>query len=194
MTQRSYLWPAVIGIAVLQSAVLGWMVYGRISLLKSGREMTVDVIPVDPRDFFRGDYVILGYPFTSTGDVMLPGGTHKGDRIYATIKPDTAADGGAKWSLVTVTSSYPDKVEAGNMVLKGVARYVSWRQNKSEPAPGQVAYGIESYFVPEGTGRVLETQIRDKKIQAVLAVGPDGDTAIKALLVDGKRVHQEPTL
>jgi uncharacterized membrane-anchored protein len=190
MIQRTYLWPTVIAVALIQSAVLAWMVYGRVSLLKTGREMTVNVIPVDPRDFFRGDYVILGYDFTNTGDVMLPSGTRQGDRIYATVKPE----GGSKWSLVSIAAKYPDKTDAGSMVLKGVARYVSRGSDPSSPSPGRVSYGIESYFVPEGTGRVLETQIRDKKIEAVLAVGSDGETAIKALLVDGKRVHEEPVL
>ena len=111
--QKSYLWPAAIAVALIQTAVLGWMVYGRISLLKTGREMTVEVIPVDPRDFFRGDYVILGYPFTSTGELKLPVGTRKGDSLYATLKPD----GASKWSLVSVAAAYPDKVDTGNIVL-----------------------------------------------------------------------------
>jgi uncharacterized membrane-anchored protein len=55
-------------------------------------------------------------------------------------------------------------------------------------------YGIESYFVPEGTGRPLEQQVRDKKISAVLAVGRSGDVAIKALVIDGQRLAEEPPL
>ena len=46
--------------------------------------------------------------------------------------------------------------------------------------------------MPEGTGRDLEQKVRDKKISAVLAVGGSGDVAIKALVVDGQRIHQEP--
>jgi uncharacterized membrane-anchored protein len=188
--ERSNVWPAVIATGLILSAALGWMVYGRVSLLKTGQELRVEVIPVDPRDFFRGDYVVLGYPFTTTADLLMPGGTRQGDSVYSTIKPD----GGSKWSLVQVTASYPEKIEPGHRVLKGVARYVSWRAKKSEPAPGQIAYGIESYFVPEGTGGSIETQIRDKKIEVVLAVAATGETAIKALLIDGKRVHEEPIL
>jgi uncharacterized membrane-anchored protein len=186
------IWIGAVAVALILSAALAWMVYGRVSLLKTGREMTVEVIPVDPRDFFRGDYVILGYTFTTTGDVMLPAGTKMGDRIYATLKPE----GGSKWSLLKVSANYPDRVEAEHRVLRGVARFVSRGRSVSdtEPTPGRVAYGIESYFVPEGTGRELETKILEKKIEVVLAVAENGESAIKALLVDGKRVHEEPIL
>jgi uncharacterized membrane-anchored protein len=76
-------------------------------------------------------------------------------------------------------------------VVKGIVSYVSAPVDSALPK-AQVRYAIESYFVPEGTGKVLEEKVRDKKISAVLAVGSSGDVAIKALVVDGERVHQEP--
>ena len=59
---------------------------------------------------------------------------------------------------------------------------------------GNVHYGIESYFVPEGTGKDLEKMVADKKIAAVIAVGANGKAAIKALMIDGQRVVEEPLL
>ncbi len=59
---------------------------------------------------------------------------------------------------------------------------------------GRIRYGIESYFVPEGTGGELEQLVRDKKIRAVLAVASDGTAAIKALEVEGKRIHEQAPL
>jgi uncharacterized membrane-anchored protein len=79
-------------------------------------------------------------------------------------------------------------------VLKGVVNYVSTPATESELPKASIRYGIESYFVPEGTGLELEKQVRDKKIATVLAVGENGDVAIKALMVDGKRIAQEPLL
>ena len=48
-------------VALAQTAVLAGMVADRVRLLKSGREITLPIVPVDPRDFFRGEYVRLGY-------------------------------------------------------------------------------------------------------------------------------------
>ena len=52
-------------VAALQSLVLLWMVWDRVSLLANGREIKAAVVPVDPRDVFRGDYVTLGYGFNT---------------------------------------------------------------------------------------------------------------------------------
>ncbi len=48
----------------------------------------------------------------------------------------------------------------------------------------EVEYGIESYFVPEGTGRMIE-QARDVKVR--VAIDSSGNSVIKHLLVDGER-------
>ena len=60
-TTRRNLWIAIAVVALGQAAVLGWMIWDRASLLANGREVVLEVIPVDPRSLFRGDYVILGY-------------------------------------------------------------------------------------------------------------------------------------
>jgi uncharacterized membrane-anchored protein len=54
-------------------------------------------------------------------------------------------------------------------------------------------YGVETYFVPEGTGRALESKVRDHKIEAIVAVGADGQAALKGLVIDGER-HVDPPL
>lgn len=179
-------WIAAGIVAAVQSAALLWMAGDRIALLKSGREMLVEVIPVDPRDLFRGDYVILGYNFSGTGDMALPAGTKRGDRVFATLKLSE----GSKWDLVNVATRYPDQIQAGEAVLNGIASDV-WHNAEKKIDYGRIRYGIETYFVPEGTGRAIENMVRDKKIEAVLAVGSSGQAAIKALVIDGKRIHEE---
>jgi uncharacterized membrane-anchored protein len=182
-------WVAVSAVALLQTAALAYMVFDRMSLLAHGREIVADVIPVDPRDLFRGDYVILGYSF-GRGEVPVPAGTIQGDKVYVTLKPA----GPGQWEPVSAQSSYPSETPgADNVVLKGFVNYVS-QPGPNEPPKASVRYGIESYFVPEGTGLELEKKVQEKKIQAVLAVGSTGAVAIKALVVDGERIHQEPLL
>ena len=48
------------------------MVYDRVRVLRQGSEVTLQTRPVDPRDFLRGDYVVLNYEITN-----LPAGALK---------------------------------------------------------------------------------------------------------------------
>lgn len=181
-------WIAVALVALIQTAVLASIIYGRVALLKDGREIVVEVIPVDPRDFFRGDYVILGYAFNPQGSVPVPPETQNGDTVYVTLKPT----GAEKWEVASTSHTLVTPSDPAEVVLKGIVNSVYVRS--AEPTTGSIRFGIESYFVPEGTGRELEKKVLEKKISAVLAVGSSGEVAIKALVVDGERVVEEPWL
>jgi uncharacterized membrane-anchored protein len=49
---------------------------------------------------------------------------------------------------------------------------------------GSMKFGIESYYVQEGTGRVYEQAIRDRKLSAELAVSPSGQAALRGLRIE----------
>jgi uncharacterized membrane-anchored protein len=191
MAEKRWLWPLLAFVAVVQSAALFKIVYDRDRLLKSGREVTVAVQPLDPRDIFRGDYVTLGYDFSI---LHVPGKAEEqsapeflpGSDAYVTLTP--VSDN--HWSVSSVTPAFPKDVAPSDLVLK--ARIKSaWRPQDKSDTTLNVRYGIEAYFVPEGTGRALESKVREHAIQAVLAVGRDGTAALKGLVVDGER-HVDP--
>ena len=46
-------------LALVQTGVLAGMVWNRTWLLATGREIVLPIVPVDPRDLFRGEYVEL---------------------------------------------------------------------------------------------------------------------------------------
>ena len=77
-------------------------------------------------------------------------------------------------------------------MLKGRV-LTSWKSENPASTTLSVRYGIEQYFVPEGTGRALEAKVRDHKIKAIVAVSSDGTSALKGLVVDGER-HEDPPL
>lgn len=181
-------WLAVGLVALLQTAALATMVSGRVALLASGREIVAEVIPVDPRDLFRGDYVVLGYTFSRT-DVPVSDGLRRGDRVYVTLR-ETAP---ATWEVVKASAAYGEPTDAADVVLKGIVDRV-YDPPGHAPPKASISYGIENYYVPEGTGRELERMVRDKKISAVLAVGPSGDVAVKALMADGQRIAEDSSL
>ena len=181
---------ALIAVAFLQSLVLGWMVFDRVSLLSNGREIKAAVVPVDPRDIFRGDYVTLGYGFSTGAELALPEGVRQGDTVYALLKSNGPTD----WTLAAVSEAEPDMPGDGQVVLKAIVDYVRRSPQPGVSTVGRLRYGIERFYVPEGTGRELEAQVREKRIVAVLAVGSNGKVALKGLEADGKRIAEEPLL
>jgi uncharacterized membrane-anchored protein len=184
--ERRNLWLGIGAVAAVQAAVLGWMIWERASLLANGREVVLEVMPVDPRSLFRGDYVILGYDISR---LNAPSPTpHRGDDIYVTLQKGA----GDTWSAVASSPQPPVGTGPDQVVLKGRVDYIS--SPAQGPAQAFVHYGIESFFVPEGTGRELEALVREKKLSAIVAVGAGGDAGIKGLVVDGKRVYEEPLL
>ena len=82
---------ALVIVALAQTAVLAGMVADRARLLKTGREITLPIVPVDPRDFFRGEYVRLGYGTNSVPARVLEGPLPDANAaFYVTLerKPD----------------------------------------------------------------------------------------------------------
>ncbi len=188
------LWIAVAAVALGQAAVLSYMIWDRASLLANGREVVLEVIPVDPRSLFRGDYVILGYQLSR---LELPPGADlpkRGTDYYAIVQKAPEQVGQSpNWQVVGGSSKPPQDVKPDQAVIKGRVEYSS-RATATAPATVDVHYGIESFFVPEGTGRELEKMVGDRKLSALIAVGDDGKPAIKGLLSEGKRVYEEPLL
>ncbi|MDX2308310.1 MAG: GDYXXLXY domain-containing protein [Hyphomicrobium sp.] len=189
-------WATLLVVAGLQSLVLASMVWGRANLLANGREVVLEVVPVDPRDIFRGEYVILGYKFMQPGDAELPQGTQTGDKVFVTLTRATTAD--KDWTVKSIAPQHPGAAGTEDVVLKATVSDIYHRAPEDvaagKPPRGRLRFGIESYFVPEGQGKVLEEQVREGRIEAVVAVGTDGTAALKALIIDGKRVVEEPLI
>jgi uncharacterized membrane-anchored protein len=164
-------------VALAQTAVLAYMVTDRVRLLSSGREITLPIIPVDPRDLFRGEYVRLGYDI----------GRVAASLFYVVIEKQ--ADGA--WKPVKVSRAFPKETSPDRVVLKGRVAFDQTPWSKAN-ATQQVRYGIESYFVPEGEGKRLEDMAREKRMAALIAVDSGGNAAIKGIIIDGKLQYEEP--
>jgi uncharacterized membrane-anchored protein len=50
---------------LIQVGLIAAIVYDRARILREGREVALQTRPVDPRDFLRGDYVVLSYDISS---------------------------------------------------------------------------------------------------------------------------------
>ena len=166
--------------ATLLTVMLGWMVVDRLSLLRSGREITLKIIPVDPRDLFKGDYVRLGYDISRVDKSKVEGPElQRGERVFVTLEQ---ADQTAPWMIAKVSRTRPATVAANQIVLTAKGSY------------NQLTYGLERYYLPEGTGIAMEDKARKGVISAIVAVNARGQSAIKGLIIDGKTIYEEPLL
>lgn len=176
--------------ALVQIALLSVMIIDRVQVLRDGTEVTLQTRPVDPRDFLRGDYVVLGYDIT-----QLPAGPLRdqasGERhplMYVKLAPNR--DG--VYEAVSAHTS-PVAVTSPEVLIRGRVTYGATCGSKPVFCEKlTIRYNLESYFVPEGEGRKLEDLRNERKLQVVAAVLPSGRAAIKRLLIDGKPVYEEP--
>ncbi|WP_181832489.1 GDYXXLXY domain-containing protein [Bosea caraganae] len=186
---------AILAMLVLCGAI-GLLVQSRASILSSGAEIRLKTEPVDPRDLFRGDYVVLNYEISRFDLVGTEGDRvfKRGETIYVRLAPN--AEGFAR--VVAAYKARPD-VKAPEAVIAGTVRSEGAcpndAQNTLQCDRGRtglrVAYGLESYFVPQGEGLAIEHTERSR-IEVVAAVAASGQAAIKRLLIDGKPVYEEP--
>jgi uncharacterized membrane-anchored protein len=183
--------PALAAAALLQSLVIGWMVWDRARLISGGREIRAAVVPVDPRDVFRGDYVVLGFGFSGRNDIALPEGAREGDAVHVLLK----RQGPTEWSLASVSFVQPETATQDEIAVKAIVENVRpGRSDGGGAVLGGLRYGIERFYVPEGEGGEIEGLVRDQRVVAVLAVGPDGRMALKGLEAAGEPIAREPAL
>jgi uncharacterized membrane-anchored protein len=160
---------------VAQLLILLGMIALRAVPLVTGQTVLVRVMPVDPRDLFRGDYVILSYDFSRTPREGIEGLSEneraswkklEGRTVYVPLVPDT---NGVHYRAEKVTVVKPSR----GPFLKG--------QMESY---GSLKFGIEAFYVQEGAGRAYEKAIRDRKLSAELAVTSSGQAALRGLRIE----------
>lgn len=154
----------IIAAVALQIGLLTWMTIAASVPRRTGQTVLLQVVPVDPRDLFRGDHVILGYSFSRVGSL---GDDAQGSPAYVTLVPEP--DGvHYRGELPSITPPRP-----GTLYLRGTF-----------DAPGRASFGIETFYVQEGTGHDYEQAVRDRKLWAEVAVTPDGRGAVQRLVIE----------
>jgi uncharacterized membrane-anchored protein len=176
-------------IAIVQTAILGYMIEGRASILRSGTDVLLKTAPVDPRDLLRGDYVILTYDISTISTTSITGTrpeTGEVARLHVRLKP---GDDGF-WT-VSAASFDPLAEEDGSVVLltQPVTIYDWEWQNAGNLT---VSYGIERFYVPEGEGRPIEDGRNQGRVSVAVRVSEDGQAQIRALMLDNEPLYEEP--
>lgn len=157
-------------------AVAGWLQRNQARVLIAtgalqvvvlvGKTVVLRVVPVDPRDLMRGDYVILSYEASRVPiDGDPPHGVSPNTPVYVILEPE---EDGQHWHAVKATLSRPWE-----------GTYLAGRTDGRG-----VRFGIEAYYVREGTGRELEIARNRGRLSAEVAVAPWGQAALRRLIVE----------
>ena len=105
-----------IAVALIQTAVLASMIYDRATILGTGTPVMLKTEPIDPRDLFRGDYVILNYEISQLSTAELEGDNEfeRHQPIYVAIEQR-----GQFWSATGIYSTWPSIV-GDQVIIKGI--------------------------------------------------------------------------
>ena len=180
-------------VALAMSATLLWMVYEHARLLREGTEIVLKSMPIDPRDLLRGHYVRLGYeisriPAEKFTDLAQGRRLTANTPVYVLLKK--GEDG--YWHLVSASLTPPVKdLAPGTVMLRGTLDTTWWLGANS---PVFVTYGLERYYAEKSRALRLEREIRNRRqpLGVIVRVSRDGRGAIAGLMMNGKKIYEEP--
>ncbi len=146
----------LIAIAI-QVAIMVLVLVPPLLVKATGSVVYLETEKMDPRDLFRGDFVILGYK--AAQNILSPqleqDAHEQGRPIYVTVTTDRPG------RFVAVDMNRPDP-KRGQACIVGRVRWVM--RNGSVDFPQ-----IAQYFVPEGRGHEIESR-RGEHLLAKVAV------------------------
>jgi uncharacterized membrane-anchored protein len=166
---------ALILVLALQTAWVLGTTFVQERSLANGTLILLETRPVDPRDLLRGDFVILNYAISTVPvNAFVPSRTNApppGQAVYVLLE--------RRGEFHEVVRASTGKLTPGDgqVVLQGTCRYW-WDAGPGTPA--RIEYGLERYFVREGTGNP------SGKLTVQVAVPASGHGVIKEVLVNGK--------
>jgi uncharacterized membrane-anchored protein len=160
-----------------QVVVLCSMIASKAAILWSGDVVLLRVVPVDPRDMFRGDYVTLGYeigrvPPQGVEGLSVPltratAPQWQGRQVYVTLAPESD---GLHYQAGPVSTSSPPRG----------TRFIAGKLGDG----GRITFGIESYFVQEGKGKAYEAAIREHRLSAEVSLSASGQATLRGLRIE----------
>ena len=163
-------------VLALQSAWLLGTAAVQEHALATGKVILLETARIDPRDLLQGDYLILNYKISDVPKNLfsplvtkdLPNGT----KIYVALAPTTN-----QFYVVVKASTNQFPPSADEVLLKGRSAWPRWNAATNSI---HVEYGLERFYVAEGTGNPTG------KLTAQVVVPASGRGRVKEVFVDGK--------
>ena len=159
-----------IAVIVLWVLITLFIVIKNEYIIASGKEVLLETVPVDPRDMLMGDYVILNYKI---GQLPLKYFYYKnGEEVYVTLKQNER-------NIASLNKILTEKPE-NEFFIKG--KISSCNTTIPFFRTGRcINYGIESYYVKEGTGRELENNLRQGALVRTV-INKHGEAKVKGFV------------
>jgi len=143
-------WFVVVGIFWM--IILGGFIITKEFIVQTGTEILLKTEPVDPRDLFRGDYVVLRYEISRINHVYA-NNIKEGDWVYVILSLDA--------NNVAHVLNVSKRPPRNGVFIKG--RVINRNADSID-----VEYGIESYFISEGSGHEIERHLNDTLVRVVV--------------------------
>ncbi len=161
----------IIAIAI-QLVIIFSIIIFKMAVLTGGTEVLLRIEPVDPRDPLRGDHLTFSYEISNLDSYLFNYSPIKdGDTVYVPLKQQ-----GKYWTAVFgVQKTKP--VDEGKIFLRG--KILSSYGNRI-----RIIYGIEDYFIPEGTGQ--DFTFWRQEVAARVSVDENGNAVLKQIYVNDK--------
>ncbi|MFS0824316.1 GDYXXLXY domain-containing protein [Bacillus sp. 1P02SD] len=155
-------WSLIGLIFLLQLGFVGYQIGSNESLLQNGKEITLELAPVDPRSMLQGDYVTLRYEIAEVPELT---NVRSGNRVYILAKKD---QNGVYQREKILTSIDPKEYQLAEDEVLIAGKYNGY---------DGVILGIESYFVKEGTGLDLQLDAKHAKVK----VAKNGNAIVETI-------------
>lgn len=152
-------------VAILGLLPLGLAGWGELQL-RRGQHVLIPVVPVDPHDLFRGEYVALSYRISVLPVVER---VEPGDTVYVSLDGPAAT-----WSHHWATHRRP----AQGRFIRGTVEYAVGQGR------ARIRYGIETFYVEEGKAVDYERAMRSGDLYADVSVAGDGKARLARLVVE----------
>lgn len=156
----------------IQLVIIFSIIISKMIVLTGGTEVLLRIQPVDPRDPLRGDHLTFSYKISELDSNLFNYSPIKeDDTIYVPLKKQ-----GKYWTAVFgVQPTKP--IGEGKIFLKG-------KISSSFANRIQIIYGIEDYFIPEGTGQ--DFTFWRQEAAARVSVDENGNAVLKQIYVNDK--------
>ena len=163
-------------VLALQSAWLLGTALMQERVLATGKVILLETQRIDPRSLLQGDYLILNYKISDVPTNLFSPPVTKdlpyGTKVFVALVLATN-----QFYVVTRASTDSFVPSADEVLLKGRSAWPRWNAVTNSV---HVEYGLERYYVAEGTGNPTG------KLTAQVVVPASGRGRIKEVFMDGK--------
>lgn len=161
----SYKTSLLLGVIILQLGLIGYQAGSSEKLLAEGDLIKLELEPIDPRSMLQGDYIWLRYDINDLSNLeenQVHGFWNK--KIKIVLQENDGIYSYGDYYFIEGKWNKTYEKQPGDIIINGKSHHLT-----------NITYGIESFFVPEGTGWDLQNKVE----YAYVRVGKSGNAILE---------------